>query len=76
MDAFGVILMLFLEQMCACASVRGRAFTFYFTVKAVSILLRCWLLVGFLVILLGTFIIVVHPLNRVLLQRKTIKGII
>lgn len=62
--------------MCVCACATGWAFTFYFTVKAVSILLRCWLLVGFLVILLGTLIIVVHPLNCVLLERKTIKGII
>lgn len=56
--------------------VRGRSFTFYFTVKAVSILLRRRLLVGFLVVLLGTLVIVVHPLNCILLQEKTIKELI
>lgn len=64
------------SHVVSCASVRGRAFTFYFTVKAVSILLRRWLLDGFLLVLLGTLVIVVHPLNCVLLQGKTITGII
>lgn len=45
--------------------------TFYFTVKAVSVLLRGWLLVGFLVVLLGTLAVVVHPLNSILLHGNT-----
>lgn len=49
--------------------------TFYFTLKAVSVLLKGWFLVSFLVVLLGALTVVVHPLNSILLQRITIKGI-
>lgn len=62
--------------MCICVRVWLQAFTFYFTLKAVSVLLRRWFLLGFLVVLLGTLVIVVHPLNCILLQEKTSKGII
>lgn len=63
-------------RMYICVCVCGQAFTLYFALKAVSVLLRRWFLVGLLVVLLGTLIIVVHPLNCILLQEKTIKGLV
>lgn len=45
--------------------------TFYFTVEAVSILLRGCLLVSFLVVLLGTLAVVVHPFDGILLCENT-----
>ena len=60
--------------MCIC--VCSLAFTFYFTLKTMSIVLRCWFLFHFLVVLLGTLVIVVHPLNGILLQEKTIRELI
>lgn len=58
--------------MCACV----RVVTFYFTLKAISIFLRHRLLVSFLVVLLGTLTVVVHPLNSILLRGNTRKGFI
>lgn len=45
--------------------------TFYFTLEAVSILLRGCLLVGFLVVLLGALTVVVHPFDGILLRENT-----
>lgn len=50
--------------------------TFYFALKAVSILLRGGFLVRFLVVLLGAFTVVEHPLNGILLHWNTIKDFI
>lgn len=49
---------------CVCVS----AVTFYFALKAVTILLCGGFLVGFLVVLLGAFTIVVNPFYSILLH--------
>lgn len=56
--------------------LRACVVTFYFTLKAVSILLRHRLLVSFLVVLLGALTVVVHPLNSILLRGNTRKELI
>lgn len=61
-------------QMCECMHLCVWVVTFYFTVEAVSVLLR--FLVGFLVFFLGTLTVVVYPRNCILLQVKTINGFI
>ena len=57
--------------MCVSVCVCVCLVTFYFTLKAVSILLKGWLLVRLLVVFLGALTVVVHPLNGILLHRVT-----
>lgn len=57
------------SRECVCVCV----VTFYFALKAVSVLLGGWFLVRFLVVLLSALTVVVHPLNSILLHRITTK---
>lgn len=61
-------------MLISCERACASALTFYFTLKAVSVLLGGGLLVRFLLVLLGALAVVVHPFNSILLHRKIEKG--